>query len=84
MQKLKKLAYTEDDGMSTKWAMDAGISKQALLSLDRVQLFGFCMFVALTHQRCVLCHKPFKGEVSEIGSYLHKACRSGQLSPSAR
>ena len=76
MQKLKRLAHNEDEGMFHKDAKAAGISTKALNSIDRVLLFEWPMFVALTHQRCALCHRPFGGKVSEIGSYIHTACRS--------
>ena len=95
MQRLKR--NQEDDGVSKRAAMDAGVSSLAFDSLSSVLMFQKFMFqkvgqrtfhllawptfFALTHQQCSLCQKPWKGAVSQIGAYIHKNCRLGTTFP---
>ncbi len=75
MQNLKRTADQQDNSLSKKAAIDAGISSLAFDSLSCVQLFGWSMFVALTNQKCALCKRPWNGAVAQIGSYIHQNCR---------
>ena len=90
MQRLKR--NQEDDGVSKRAAMDAGVSSLAFDSLSSVAMFqkvgqrtfhrlAWPTFFALTHQQCALCKKPWKGAVSQIGAYIHKNCRLGTPFP---